>query len=231
MQRGAALYHLARQLTSPIMSELLNKQIVVKLNKNWQAFETVTVAQACTFLCSMSNGEHPGFAIDYETVTDSNGVMSLVYANPVSIDEWLKLPIREQDLSIGIGFDRETNSIKRMRVPLVIIAARYKDLPTKGIRWSPAAVRERDGGVCQVSKRKLASGEGNTGHIQARSKGGKDTFENTIYMDKRLNTLQGTKTPEEMGWKIDRPKAPKARIKVLRAEDAKHPSQIPFLIK
>jgi hypothetical protein len=213
------------------MSSILEKQVVVKLNKHWQAFEIFTVSEAVTFLCSESGGEKPGFAMDYETAIDENGKRTLVYANPVDWETWMTLPVREGDLSIGIGPDPVTGQPRALRMPLVVICAKYDALPKKSTNWSPSAVRARDKGICQVSNRKLAPHEGNTGHILARSKGGKNSFENTIYMDKRLNTLQGTKTPEEMGWRLaKKPTAPKAQTRVLTAEDAKDPSQLPFLI-
>lgn len=196
----------------------------------------MTVRAAFTFLCSQAPAKpgakvvKPGYAIDFTTVTNEQGQTSLDTANTVSFEDWVKLPVREGDLSIQIGPDPVTGAPRSIRVPLVVICSNYEEVPKKRVRWSPAAVRNRDKGVCQVSKRKLAPGEGNTGHIIARSKGGKDTFENTIYMDKKLNTIQGTKTPEEMGWNVSKPKAPKEGVKVLTAEDAKHPSQLPFLI-
>ena len=217
-------------MLTPFIVSILDKQLTVKLNANWQAFQVVTVGKAVTFLCSEANGEKPGFAMDYETAIDENGEMVLIYANPVSWDEWVKLPVRECDLGIGIGPDPVTNEPRQIRVPLVVICSRYKKVPPRTVRWSPTAVRLRDKGICQVSKRKLALGEGNTGHIIARHRGGKDTFENTIYMDKRLNTLQGIKTPQEMGWHIVPPKAPAVTPSLLKAEDAVHPSQKPFLM-
>lgn len=207
---------------------ILSKQIVVRLNSAWQAYEVTTVEKAITFLCSENGGQKPGFAIDFETTTDSHGNITLTYAQPIPWDEWVKLPVREQDLAIGIGPDPRTGEPRAIRVPLVVICAHYGDLPKRRVRWSPDAVRRRDKDTCQITKRKLAPGEGNTGHIIARSKGGPDSFTNTIYMDKRLNTKQGTRTPEEMGWTIEPPREPVAK-RVLTKEDAKHPTQLPFL--
>lgn len=206
------------------MSQLLNKQITIKLNRHWQAFEFLTGAQAVTFLCSEHHGERPGFAMDFETAVDENGNQALVYANPVAWEDWINLPVREHDLFI-------TTSRGRIRYPLVVICARYDKVPERKMRWSTGNVRLRDGGVCQVTGRKLSHTEGNVGHIVARARGGLDCFSNTIWMDRRLNTLQGTRTPEEMGWKLIRePKEPKAMARVIRKGEAPVPVQTPFLI-
>lgn len=210
---------------------ILNSQQVIRLNKLWQAYEVLTVRAAFTFLCSQQNGEKPGFAIDYETIVNANGDHELVYTNVVGIDEWMKLPIRDGDEFIGIGLDKETGMPKMVRVPRIVICANYNELPKKKITWSPAAVRERDKGICQITKVKLAPEEGDTGHIIAKANGGKNTWDNTIYMRKDLNRLQGTKTPAEMGWRVPKPKTPMARVRVLTVEDAIHPSQKPFLLK
>lgn len=210
---------------------ILNSKQVIRLNKLWQAYEVMTVREAFTFLCSQQNGEKPGFAIDYETIINANGDHELIYTNVVGMDEWMKLPVREGDEFLGIGCDRETGMPKMVRIPRIVICANYNDLPKKKATWSPAAVRERDKGICQVTKVKLAPGEGDTGHWIAKANNGKNTFENTYFMDKRLNRLQGTKTPDEMGWNVPKPKAPKARVRILTVDDAVHPSQKPFLLK
>ncbi len=210
---------------------LLDKQLVIKLNKNWIPFELITVKQAFTFLCSEANGVKPGFAIDFEVVTDSDGKEILGdNVQTLTMEDWINLPIRENDLYVGVGWDPLTQQPKKVRVPLVVICSNYKDLSRKSVKWSPTAVRQRDRGICQVSKRKLEPHEGDTGHWVAKARGGKNTFENTIYMDKALNRIQGTRTPEEMGWKIPKPKAPMGTVKVLTLDDMKHPAQRPFLI-
>ncbi len=211
---------------------ILSKQIVVKLNANWQGFEVMSVARAVTFLCSESNGEKPGFALDYETATDENG-QTVFISDPVPVawDDWVLLPVREGDMAIGISPDPVTGEPRSIRAPLVVVCAKYKKLPERRPRVSAGTIRERDGNVCQYTGRPLSRNEGNLDHVHPRSRGGKDSFENLVWADKKINTLKGDRTPEEAGLKLLRkPKAPKATVKILRAEDAKHPSQLPFLI-
>ncbi len=212
---------------------ILQKQIVVKLNANWQGFDVLTVAKAVTFLCSENNGEKPGFALDYETAVDENGETVFISDPvPVAWEDWVKLPVRECDFAIGIGPDPITGQPRSIRAPLVVVCSRYKKLPQKRPRVSAGTIRERDGGVCQYTGRKLSAREGNLDHIYPRSRGGKDSFENLVWADRAVNSLKGDRTPEEAGLKLIRkPVAPKAMVKVLHASDARHPSQVPFLLK
>lgn len=188
---------------------LLDKQIVLKLNKNWAAFEQLTVRKAITMLCGDTNGEVPGFAMDFVTAKDENGDTVLVYANPVTWDDWVKLPVREQDLSI------ET-SRGPIRVPLIVICAHYDKIPTRKPRFHKGAIAERDGYVCQYTGEKLSKSGGNIDHVIPRDRGGKDTWENTVYCKKELNFKKGNSLNHEIGYKLIRqPKAPSASVKII----------------
>jgi len=206
------------------MSEILNKQICLKLNAHWVCVGIVTVREAVTFLCSESGGQKPGFAMDYETILNDKGETELLYANPVSWDDWIALPVRDSDLAINTGRGQ-------IRAPLVVVCANYSKIPVKTPRVSAGTIRQRDGGVCQYTGRKLANGHGNLDHVVPRSRGGRDSFENLVWADKEINTFKGDRTPEEAGLKLIRkPKALPTMPVVFTSEDAKHPSQLPFLI-
>jgi hypothetical protein len=116
-------------LTPPsfLMSDILNKQLTLKLNSRWIGVGFVTIRQAVTFLCSEQDGEHPGFALDIEMAVDENGNSTLVYANPTKWEDWLKLPVRESDLAITTGRGQ-------IRAPLVVVCANYSKIPTRTTR-------------------------------------------------------------------------------------------------
>ena len=207
------------------MSEILDKQICLKLNSRWIGVGFVTIRAAVTFLCSEKDGEKPGFAMDYEMgVDETTGEQILLYTNPVSWEKWIELEVRPTDLSIN-------TSRGQIRAPLIVICNHYSKIPTKTPRVSAGTIRLRDGNVCQYTGRKLAHGEGNLDHIQPRSRGGKETFFNLVWADKKINTLKGDRTPEEAGLKLLRkPKAPPTMAVVITAADAKHPAHKPFLM-
>ncbi len=180
--------------------DILDKPIVLKLNRLWQRIGWCSPRQAFTAMCGGAyGGTQPAKGLSI--TTDENG--ELVEGTPLDWDAWCKLPIRDCDFAISTGRGL-------VRVPSVIVSPEFDGMPRIGRKFSGKALRERDGGRCMVSGRQLAEGEGNIGHIKARAKGGSRTWENVVYMDKKLNSLQGTKTPEEMGWTLlTTPKAPK----------------------
>lgn len=208
------------------MSSILDKEIVVKLNKNWVGFETMTVGKAITFLCSEEKGAKPGFAIDYETVVDEDGKHVITYTEAVLWEQWIKLPVREKDLVINVSGGRQ------IRVPLVVICAKYDKIPQIKERLTREAILKRDNYTCQYSGVKLPRSQLNIDHVIPKDRGGaKNTWENQVAAAVSINSRKGNKLNIEAGLQLIRmPKAPKTRAKVLKADDAKHPSQVPFLL-
>ena len=69
------------------MSNILEKNIVLVLNRNWQAINIVTPADA---FCQMIT--------DVATGLDVDGTDSM---RPTRWHDWLELPVRESDNTIG----------------------------------------------------------------------------------------------------------------------------------
>ncbi len=172
------------------MSDILQKNIVLVLNRNWQAINIVTPADA---FCQMST--------DVATGLDVGGSDSM---QPTRWKDWLQLPVREGDNSIGTARGR-------IRVPTVIVLARFAKVPIKRPKFSARNLWKRDGGRCQYTGRLLEPGEGNIDHVFPRSRGGKTTWENCVLADRRVNSSKGNRTPEEAGLKLkSTPAAPRA---------------------
>jgi 5-methylcytosine-specific restriction endonuclease McrA len=171
------------------MSDILNKTVVLVLNRHWQAIGVRTPAETFSMLAS---GSATGLDID----CDSN-------MRPVTWGEWLTLPVRDGDYSIGTVRGG-------IRVPTVIVLARFDRVPRRRPKFCARAIWERDGGICQYTGRKLAPKEGNIDHIVPRSRGGATTWENCVLADKRVNSRKGNRLPEEIGLNLIRaPRAPK----------------------
>ena len=117
------------------MNDILNKSTVLVLNRNWQAIHVKTPAEA---FCMMATGAATGL--------DVQGDDSI---SPVRWDDWLKLPVREQDNAVNTPRGP-------VRVPTVIVAANYAKVPLCRPRFGARGIWERDGGVCQYTGRKLA---------------------------------------------------------------------------
>jgi 5-methylcytosine-specific restriction endonuclease McrA len=172
------------------MSDILHKTTVLVLNRNWQAIHTKTPAEA---FCMMASGAATGL--------DVQGDDSIV---PVRWDDWLKLPVRDEDHAVHTPRGA-------VRVPTVIVAANYAKVPICRPRLGIRGIWERDGGVCQYTGRKLAPHEGNIDHIVPRSRGGATSWENCVLSHREVNSKKGARLPHEVGLRLLRlPHVPKA---------------------
>ncbi|MDB6124483.1 MAG: endonuclease [Pedosphaera sp.] len=171
------------------MSNKLNKASVLVLNRNWQAINIRTPADA---ICQMATGVATGLEIEGED-----------QIRPVSWAEWLTLPVREQDEAI--------QAVRgAIRMPTVIVLANFAKVPKKRPKFGAKAIRDRDGNRCQYTGRVLKPEEGSIDHILPVSRGGKDAWENCVWACKAINSRKGNRLPDEAGLKLlTLPKAPK----------------------
>lgn len=160
------------------MNDILNKAIVLVLNRNWQAINTTTPALAFGQM-----------ATDAATGLDIRGRDWMV---PVRWDDWLKLPVGDRDFSVGTARGP-------IRVPAVVVLSRFNRVPLKRPRFSPRNIWARDGGRCQYTGRELSPAEGNIDHVVPRSRGGETTWENCVLSDREINQRKADRTPEEAG--------------------------------
>lgn len=207
------------------MQVYLNTECIIKLNKNWQAVEHVTVAQAITFLCAQYKKAPNGYAMDYETVLDEKGEYRLTYSVPIPWDEWINLPVRENDLFIN-------TSRGNIRVPKIVITAEYNDVPDitiKGINTH--SVYARDGGIDQYSGEKISRSEASVDHVIPKDRGGKNEWTNVALTKKKTNWNKSNRLNEEVGLRLIRqPKAPTTKKRIIRKHEARIPDQRAFLI-
>jgi hypothetical protein len=146
------------------MSDLLNKAIVLVLNRNWQAINIRTPADA---FCQMAT--NAATALDIALGADARAEA----LRPVTWDEWRTLPVREGDHAVQTIHGA-------IRVPTVIVAVNYGKVPKKLPKLSARTIRERDGNRCQYTGALLRPDEGNLDHVVPRSRGGADTWENLV---------------------------------------------------
>lgn len=200
------------------MDSILEKQIVLQLNGNWERIGWRTVRDSIVCLCEDSSGVPNALSLDIDI--DEDGKATRIDAVPWS--EWIKLPVRPCDLSISTGRGA-------IRAPVAIVASHFRKMPRKSPRLSPGTIFERDGGVCQYTGRKLARKQGNIDHIIPRARGGKDSWENLVWSDKDLNLAKGSRLNSEAGLKLIRqPKSPPSVPASFTIKDARHPLQQPF---
>ena len=168
---------------------ILNKNIVLVLNRSWQAINIRTPQEA---FCQMATNVATGLDIQGEDVIQ-----------PVKWDEWLALPVRPQDNAVRTARGS-------VRVPTVIVAVNYARVPKKRPRLCARAIRERDGNRCQYTGRTLHPDEGSLDHVVPRSRGGADTWENLVWSAKDVNQRKADRLPHEAGLKLlATPRAPR----------------------
>jgi 5-methylcytosine-specific restriction endonuclease McrA len=171
------------------MNDILNKAMVLVLNRNWQAVNVRTPQEA---FCMMATNVATGLEIEGEN-----------HIRPVTWDEWITLPIRPQDNAVQTVHGP-------IRVPTVIVAVNYARVPKKRPKLCARAIRERDGNRCQYTGRVLRPDEGSLDHVVPRSRGGKNTWENLVWAGKDVNARKGNRLPHEAGLKpLSVPRAPK----------------------
>ena len=176
------------------MNDILNKTIVLVLNRNWQAINIRTPQDA---FCQMAT--NVATALDIELGYNA----SAEALRPVKWDEWITLPVRERD-----AFVRTARGA--IRVPTVIVAVNYARVPKKRPKLSAKNIRERDGNRCQYTGKLLHPDEGSLDHVVPRSRGGADTWENLVWSAKEVNQRKADRLPHEAGLKLlTVPRAPK----------------------
>ena len=176
------------------MSDILNKTIVLVLNRNWQAIHVRTPQEA---FCMMATNVATALEIE---LGDNARAEAL---RPVTWDEWITLPVRPQDNAV--------QTVRgQVRVPTVIVAVNFAKVPKKRPKLCAKTIRERDRNRCQYTGEVLKPEEGSLDHVVPRSRGGKDAWENLVWSSKDVNSRKGNRLPHEVGLKLlSVPRAPK----------------------
>ncbi len=162
-------------------ASILHQNVVLVLNRNWQAINTRTPAEA---FCQLAN--------DAATALDIHGTDFMV---PTKWEDWRMLPVREGDASIGTAHGP-------VRVPTVIVVANFSKVPKKRPKFNSRTIWERDGGRCQYTGRDLRPGEGNIDHVLPRSRGGETSWENCVLAARDVNSRKADRTPKEAGLRL-----------------------------
>ncbi len=171
------------------MNDILNKNIVLVLNRNWQAINIRTPQDA---FCQMATNVATALDIEGEN-----------HIRPVTWDEWITLPIREGDNSVKTARGA-------IRVPSVIVAVNFAKVPKRRPTLNARNICERDGNRCQYTGRILRPDEGSLDHVIPRSRGGVNSWENLVWSAKEVNQRKGDRLPHEAGLKLlTVPRAPK----------------------
>lgn len=196
------------------MSDLLNKHVVLVINRNYQILGTTTPQKAFVSMSSSYNGEDLSakpVIIDYPK--DENGIYNFdtpTFILPVFFDEWIKQEIRSFDEYIS------TPRLK-IRIPSVLQAHNCDKISIRHLKPTKRNLFIRYGGKCAYTNKQLSLSNMTVDHITPKSRwkalgksGSPDTWENLVPCDKDLNHKKGNQLNEEIGLKLlVKPSAPR----------------------
>lgn len=111
--------------------------------------------------------------------------------------------------------------------PAVIVLTRYVRVPNaRRVPVTRRGVLRRDAHRCAYCGKAASTID----HVQPRSRGGKDTWENLVACCLRCNNVKGDRTPQEMAWELRlTPGAPRGTQWTVRGTDRAEPSWEPYL--
>ena len=201
-----------------------NKELCLKLNKNWLPIGVFTVQKTIVDLVA---GEAI-YALDIEYAMDTDGkpdFSKVLSMTPLDWERWIMLPVRPWDLLIH-------SQHLTVRVPTVVVTKNCGIMPTIYFNGKPSkqGVWERDKGIDQYSGHALKRDEASLDHVIPKSRGGANSWDNVVLTSKNINFNKGSKLIEEMGLKLIRePKKPIPRPIASTIKKSKHVDWLPFL--
>ena len=173
------------------MSGGATEQLVLVLNRLWQAINVCTAERALTLLYS-------GHA---QVVCENDGNF-----NTFSFREWC-------DFSDQYDGEEVVHTISfRIRIPRVILLLFFDRLPNKEVKFTRHNVFERDKNTCQYCGHKFDRKDLNIDHVIPRHRGGLTTWTNVVCSCVDCNRRKGSRSPEEARMRLIRkPKKPRWR--------------------
>ena len=173
------------------MSAGSTQQLVLVLNRLWQAINVCTAERALTLLYS-------GHA---QVVCENDGNF-----NTFSFPQWC-------DFSEQYAGDEVVKTIAfRIRIPRVILLLFFDRLPNKEVKFTRHNVFERDKNTCQYCGHKFDRKDLNIDHVVPRHRGGLTTWTNVVCSCVDCNRRKGSRSPEEARMHLIRkPKKPRWR--------------------
>lgn len=158
------------------MADLVDRHVLV-LNRHWLAVHVCTVRRALTLVYQ---GLAQIVSEDYQTF---------------DFDSW-------RDFSVGNagGNVRMIRSPGfQIRIPDVIVLARYQSNPPNTVRFNRRNVFLRDRNQCQYCGCNPGRDELTVDHVIPRSRGGVSSWDNVVAACTHCNTRKGSRLPSECG--------------------------------
>lgn len=146
----------------------------------------------------------------------------------VSFKRALILVLNQKATVISGDEEKQVHSARgSYALPRVILLSRYVRVPhSRKVPLSRRGVLRRDGNQCAYCKRAANTID----HVQPKSRGGLDTWENLVACCLRCNNIKGDKTLHELGWELPiTPRMPSGLAWTIRGADSVDPEWVDFL--
>jgi 5-methylcytosine-specific restriction endonuclease McrA len=146
----------------------------------------------------------------------------------VSFKRALILVLNQKATVISGDEEKQVHSARgSYALPRVILLSRYVRVPhSRKVPLSRRGVLRRDGNQCAYCKRAANTID----HVQPKSRGGLDTWENLVACCLRCNNIKGDKTLHELGWELPvTPRMPSGLAWTIRGADSVDPEWMDFL--
>jgi len=180
------------------MSEFMNRNSVLVLNALYQPIGTVSPKKALVALNSTIDGnQYSSKAIDIIYAKNPDGTFDLenvITFQNYNFEEWLMVDFRE-------GLDQIVHTSRlQIRCPTIIMT-NYSKMPMRKFRATKTLLYEMQKGICGYSGKKMPMKAMSIEHKRPKSKGGGETFQNLMVVDKDINSRRGNKPLKEVGLK------------------------------
>lgn len=110
-------------------------------------------------------------------------------------DDW-------KDLKVNDGDDFISTVNGKVRVPDVIVLAKYEKMYQRTMVFNRRNLFARDKNTCQYCNKKLSSYDCTIDHVIPQCQGGLSTFENCVIACLSCNLDKGGRTPKQAGMKL-----------------------------
>ncbi len=161
--------------------DYLHQSTVLVLNKNWQAINVKTPAEALSMMIA-------GTATGLNVIGHDDMI-------PLCWNDWKSLHVTDNEPFVS--------TVKgKIKIPKIIVLCNFNQVPKRRPKFTAKNLWERDKGMCQYTGKKLSPKEGNIDHVIPRSRGGQTSWTNCVLSHKDINAKKGNKTPNEAGLKL-----------------------------
>lgn len=208
------------------MKALLHSSLVLQINRCWQPLEMRTVRSALSRMFDQSS-DCPVLGLD--VVLNHDGTLS---NQSVAYEwaDWVKLPVRPTDDAIGMTNGSKAHGVQ-VRVPRVVIAQGFADVPKIRLEFNKRGLYTRDRGKCGYCGVLLHYDEATIDHVIPRKQKGPTTWENCTIACEPCNFGKADRTPAQAGLRLLRgaPKVP-PMMPVMHDWTTDLPEHRPFLM-